>query len=82
MTNQEKAEYEARAYRRRLEYDTTLCNDDLNAASVEVYNRCLEMAEWKDQNPSDKTIMLILNCIGYEEESWLDFVKNELKKRK
>lgn len=49
MTNEEKANELARLYQMRLSADTTLCNDDLNAASVEVYERCLKMAEWKDQ---------------------------------
>lgn len=35
-----------------------------------------------EANPSDKLIMLILNCIGYEEESWIGFVRKELEKRK
>lgn len=38
-------------------------------------------ARWADENPSDATIMRILNCIGYEEESWIGFVRKELKKR-
>lgn len=49
MTNEERAKFEANAYRKRLEQETTLCNDDLNAASVEVYDRCMKMAQWKDE---------------------------------
>lgn len=41
----------------------------------------LNMAEWQDKHPSDETIMLILNCIGYEEKSWVEFVRKELEKR-
>ncbi|MBQ0054296.1 MAG: hypothetical protein KBS89_07570 [Bacteroidales bacterium] len=44
--------------------------------------KLIEMAEWESQNPSDETIMLILNCIGYEEKSWIEFVRKELEKRK
>lgn len=29
--------------------------------------------------PSDKTIMRVLNAIGYEEESWIQFVKNNYR---
>lgn len=36
--------------------------------------------EYADQHPSDETIMLILNCIGYEEKSWVEFVRKELEK--
>lgn len=61
MKNEEKAECEAKAYRRRLECDTTLCNDDLNAASVEVYERCLKMAKWKDEQFKDA----INSTLGY-----------------
>lgn len=39
-------------------------------------------AQWADAHPSDETIMRILNCIGYEEESWVEFVRKELEKRK
>lgn len=39
-------------------------------------------ARWSDTHPSDETIMLILNCIGYEEKSWIEFVRKELKKRR
>lgn len=35
-----------------------------------------------EQNPSDALIMRILNCIGYEDESWIEFVRKELEKRK
>lgn len=35
-------------------------------------------ARWADSHPSDETIMRILNCIGYEEESWIDFVRKRL----
>ena len=41
-----------------------------------------EGIEWADAHPSDETIMLILNCIGYEEKSWIEFVRKELEKRK
>ena len=30
-------------------------------------------------NPSDAVIMRILNAIGYEEESWIPFVRERLK---
>lgn len=36
-------------------------------------------AKWADEHPDDALIMRILNTIGYEEESWVDFVKNGLK---
>ena len=38
--------------------------------------------EYADKHPSDETIMLILNCIGYEERSWVEFVRKEPEKRK
>lgn len=38
--------------------------------------------EYADKHPSDETIMLILNCIGYEEKSWIEFVRKELEKRR
>ena len=44
-----------------------------------AYRAALKMAEWKDKNPSDETIMRILNCIGYEEESWIEFVRKRLE---
>lgn len=36
-------------------------------------------ARWADKNISDETIMRVLNAIGYEEESWIGFVKSNLK---
>lgn len=36
-------------------------------------------AKWADEHPDDALIMRIMNAIGYEEESWVDFVKNNLK---
>lgn len=32
-----------------------------------------------EANPSDAVIMRILNAIGYEEESWIPFVRERLK---
>jgi len=32
------------------------------------------------QIPSDETIMRVLNCIGYEERSWIDTVKENWDK--
>lgn len=39
-------------------------------------------ARYADSHPSDETIMRILNCIGYEEESWIGYVRTELEKRR
>lgn len=36
---------------------------------------------WAERHPSDELIMRILNCIGYEERSWVDTVRKELEKR-
>ena len=36
-------------------------------------------ARWADRNISDETIMRVLNAIGYEEESWIGFVKHNIK---
>lgn len=38
--------------------------------------------EWANQHPSDETIMLILNCMGYEEESWIEDVRKGLESKK
>lgn len=37
--------------------------------------------KWADSHLSDETIMRILNCIGYEEVSWIGYVRTELEKR-
>lgn len=35
--------------------------------------------KWADSHPSDETIMRVLNAVGYEEESWIEFVKKGLE---
>jgi len=37
-------------------------------------------AHWADKHPSDETIMRVLNCIGYEERSWIDTVRENWDK--
>lgn len=44
-------------------------------------NGYIQGATEMEQNPSDALIMRILNCIGYEDESWIEFVRKELEKR-
>lgn len=39
---------------------------------------CFEIVE--DECPSDETIMRVLNCIGYEEQSWIDIVRKNWMK--
>lgn len=38
-----------------------------------------EQKEIDEANPSDAVIMRVLNAIGYEEESWIPFVRKNLK---
>lgn len=38
-----------------------------------------ENLQYQETHPTDKTIRLILNSLGYEEESWIDFVKERIK---
>jgi len=42
----------------------------------------MDGAKWADENPSDETIMRVLNCIGYEERSWIDTVRENWDKCK
>lgn len=56
---------------------------DQPVSDVEAANRLFDAGvKFADQHPSDETIMLVLNCIGYEEKSWVEFVRKELEKRK
>lgn len=61
---------------RAEDYYNDFCIRQQHAPTIETAIR------WSDQHPSDETIMRILNCIGYEEKSWIEFVRKELEKRK
>lgn len=36
--------------------------------------------EWADAHPSDEVIMKIMNAIGYEEKTWIEVVRKNLKR--
>lgn len=56
-----------------------LAKIDTNEEKRRMY---IDIAVEMEQDPSDALIMRILNCIGYEDESWIEFVRKELEKRK
>lgn len=68
-------------------YGITFMLREFGAAEIrQIYEKGITpkelYANLKNNTLSDETIMLILNCIGYEEKSWVEFVRKELEKRK
>ena len=72
MTREEEIEQAQIAY---IGYDWEVdegCGTSLRRRAFE------SGARWADEHISDATIMRVLNAIGYEEESWIEFVRKRL----